>query len=67
MKSINYKTSTIKQTQEYLNTVWNRVGISEDKNIWLHTDELNNLRRAKDERNSTVHPLQKAAVDKVKE
>ena len=33
----------------------------------LHTEELNKSRRAKDERNATAHPLQKASIDKVKE
>ena len=59
--------STIKQTQENLNTVWNRVGISEKEKIQLHTEELNKLRWAKDERNATPHLLQKASIDKVKE
>ena len=59
--------STIKQTQENLNTVWNRVGISEKEKIQLHTEELNKLRWAKDGRNATAHLLQKASIDKVKE
>ena len=33
----------------------------------MHTEELNKLRRAKDERNATAHPIQKASIDKVKE
>ena len=33
----------------------------------MHTEELNKLRRAKDERNTTAHPIQKASIDKVKE
>ena len=33
--------STIKQTQENLNTVWNRVEISEEEKVRLHTKELN--------------------------
>ena len=64
---VNPIASTIKQTQENLNTVWNRVGISEEEKILLHTEELNKLRRVKDEGNATVHPLQKASIDKVKE
>ena len=59
--------STIKQTQEYLNTVWNRVGISEEEKVRLHAEELNKLRRAKDGRNATAHLVQKASIDKVKE
>ena len=33
----------------------------------MHTEELNKLRRAKDERNAIAHSLQKASIDKVKE
>ena len=33
----------------------------------MHTEELNKLRRAKDERNATSHPVQKASIDKGKE
>ena len=34
----------------------------------MHTEEeLNKLSRAKDERNATAHPLQKASIDKAKE
>ena len=64
---VNPIVSTIKQTQENLNTVWNRAGISEKENVRLHTKELNKLRRAKDERNATARPVQKASIDKVKE
>ena len=56
--------STIKQTQENLNTVWNRVGISEEEKVRLHKEELNQLRRAKTERNATAHSVQKASIDK---
>ena len=59
--------STIKQTQENLTTVWNRVAISEEEKARLHTEELNKLRRTKNERNATAHPLQKPSIDKVKE
>ena len=34
---VNPIVSTIKQTQENLNTVWNRAGISEKENVRLHT------------------------------
>ena len=64
---VNPITSTIKQIQENLNTVWNCVGISEEEKIRLHIEELNKLRRAKDKRNATAHPLQKSSIDKVKE
>ena len=64
---VNSITSTIKQTQENLNTVWNRVGISDEGKVRLHGEELNKLGRAKDERNATAHPIQKASIDKVKE
>ena len=47
---LNPIASTIKQTQENLNTVWNRVGISEEEKVRFHTDELNKLRRAKDKK-----------------
>ena len=33
----------------------------------MHTEELNKLRKAKDQINATPHPLQKALIDKVKE
>ena len=33
----------------------------------MHKEELNKLRREKDERNATAHPLQKVSIDKVKE
>ena len=33
---VNPIISTIKQTQENLNTVWNRVGISEEEKVQLH-------------------------------
>ena len=64
--SVNFTGSTIKQTQENLNTgtVW---VISEEEKFRLHTEELKKLRRAKDERNATAHPVQKASIDKVKE
>ena len=64
---VNPNASTIKETQENLDTLWNRVGISQEERIRLQTEELNKLRGAKDERNATVHPLQKASIDKVKE
>ena len=42
---VNHIASTINRTQENLNTVWNRAGISEKENITLHTEEeLNKLR-----------------------
>ena len=34
---------------------------------YRNTEELNKFRRAKDERNATEHPSQKASIDKVKE
>ena len=64
---VNPIASTIKQTQENLNTVWNLVGISEEEKFRLHTEELNKLRMAKDERNATEYPVQKASIHKVKE
>ena len=64
---VNLIASTIKQTQKSFNTVWNRVGISEEEKVQLHTEELNKLIRAKDERNATPHSVQKASIDKVKE
>ena len=33
----------------------------------MQTEELKNLRRAKDKRNATAHPIRKASIDKVKE
>ena len=33
----------------------------------MHTEELNKLRRANDERNVTAHPIQKTSIDKAKE
>ena len=59
--------STITQTQENLITVWNCFGISEEEKVRLHAEELKKLRRAKDERNATVHLVQKTSIDKVKE
>ena len=59
--------STLKQTQENLNTVWNRVGISEEENVRLRTEKLNKLRRMKDARDATAHLVQNALIDKVKE
>ena len=64
---VNPIASTIKQTQENLNTVWNCVGISEEEKIRLHTEELNKLKKGKDEANTTANPLQKASIDKLKE
>ena len=64
---VNPIASTIKKTQENPNTVWNLVEISEEERVQLHTEGLNKLRKVKDERNGTVHPLQKASIDKVKE
>ena len=64
---VNPITSTIKQTQENFNTTWNCVGISEKEKVRLHTEELNKLRRTKDKRNATAHPIEKASIDKVKE
>ena len=58
---VNPITSTIKWFKENFNTVWNHVGIFEEEK------ELNKLRRVKDERNATTHPIQKALIDKVKE
>ena len=55
---VNSIASTIKQTQENLNTVWNRVGISEEEKVRLHAEELNKLRRVKAERNATANPVQ---------
>ena len=63
--SVNPIASIIKQTQENLNIVWNRIGISEEEKVRLIT-ELNKLRRATDERNATAHPIQKASTDKAK-
>ena len=63
---VNPFESTIKQTQENLNTVWNRVAIFEWEEIRLHREELNKLRREKDERNATAYPLQKSSIDKMK-
>ena len=59
--------STLKQTQENINTVRNRVGISEEENVRLRTEKLNKLRRMKDERDATAHLVQNALIDKVKE
>ena len=59
--------STIKQTQENLITVWNRVGIFEEEKVRLLTEELNKLRRAKNERNCTANLVQKASIDKMEE
>ena len=64
---MNPITSTIKQTQENLNTVWNFVEISEAEKVRLHAKELNKLRRAKEERNATARPIKKASIGKVKE
>ena len=64
---VNPIASTIKQTQENLNTVWDRIAISEEGKIRLHTEELSKFKRAKDDRNATAHPLKKASIDKVKE
>ena len=55
---VNSIASTIKQTQENLNTVWNRVGISEEEKVRLHAEELNKLRKVKAERNATANPVQ---------
>ena len=33
----------------------------------MHTEELNKLKRTKDERNTTAHTVQKASIDEVKE
>ena len=44
---VNPIASTIKQTQENLYAVWNRVGISKGEEVWLHTWELSKARRWK--------------------
>ena len=44
---VNPIASTIKQTQENLYAVWNRVGISKGEEVWLHAWELNKARRWK--------------------
>lgn len=41
--TVNPIASNIKQTQENLNTVWNRVGISEEEKARLHREKLNKL------------------------
>ena len=41
--------------------------MSEEEKIQSHTVEINKLKRAKDSRNVTSDPLQKALMDKVKE
>ena len=64
---VNSIASVIKQTQENLNTVWDRIAISEEGKIRLHIEELNKFKGTKDERNATAHPLKKASIDKVKE
>ena len=46
-KPVNPIASTIKQTQKNLNAVWNRVGISEEEKVRLHTKELNKLKGRK--------------------
>ena len=56
-RPVNPIASTIKQTQENLNSIWNSVRISEEKKVRLYTEELKKLRRAEDDRNSTAHPL----------
>ena len=61
---VNPITSTIKQTQENLNTVQNCVGISEEEKVRMHTEELNKLKRTKDERNTTAHTVQKAILNR---
>ena len=43
------------------------LGSPKTRKIRLDTGELNKLRRAKDERNATAHPLQKASIDRAKE
>ena len=58
---MNLITSTTKQTHENLNTIWNRVLIT-----YRRVKQVK-LRRAKDERNATAHPLQKTSIDKLKE
>ena len=63
---VNPITSTIKQTQGNLNTVWNCVGISEEK-IRLHAEGSNKLGRAKDEGSATAHLLKKVSIDKMEE
>ena len=36
------------------------------KKKWVNCIQLNKVRRKKDERNATAHPLQKPSIDKVK-
>ena len=57
---VNPIASTIKQTQENFYAVWNRVGISEGEEVWLHTGELNTCKQSKkvkDKRNAIAHPV----------
>ena len=64
---VNPIASTIKQTQENLNTVLNCVETSEEEKVRLHNEELKKLTRTKVEKYATAHPLQKSSIDKVKE
>ena len=56
-RPVNPIASTIKQTQENLNSIWNSVEISEEEKVRLYTEELKKLRRVEDDRNSTARPL----------
>ena len=56
-RQVNPIASTIKQTQENLNSIWNSVEISEEEKVRLYTEELKKLRRVEDDRSSTAHPL----------
>ena len=56
-RPVNPIASTIKQTQENLNSIWNSVEISEEEKVRLYTEELKKLRRVEDDRSSTAHPL----------
>ena len=56
-RPVNPIASTIKQTQENLNSIWNSVRISEEEKVRLYTEELKKLRRVEDDRNSTARPL----------
>ena len=56
-RQVNPIASTIKQTQENLNSIWNSVETSGEEKVRLYTEELKKLRRVEDDRNSTAHPL----------
>ena len=46
-RQVNPIASTIKQTQENLNSIWNSVEISEEEKVRLYTEELKKFKKSR--------------------